>query len=108
MWDFEQGSWFEGRSQGIVRVITLADSESLKWRPYPGHRLSSYPATLRWQYLSAESALANFWMMIRRSTPMSKCWLGTFVPNIRWSSSQDILAGDSRDIPSLAGSRLPV
>lgn len=51
MWDFEQGSWFEGRSQGIVRVITLADSE------FPEVETLSRAWT---KFLSSNSAVAIF------------------------------------------------
>jgi hypothetical protein len=39
---------------------------------------------------------------------MNKGSPGTFVPNIRWSASQDVLASISSDIPSLVRLRLPV
>ncbi len=106
--DLEQGTWFEVRSQSVVRLITLPDRQFLGVETLPiasteflsslsGSAVSIYGVTFG--QLSDDGLSQT-----RRST---RAALGTFVPNSGQSASQDVLASNARDIPSLARSRLP-
>jgi hypothetical protein len=74
-------------SGSLLRSI----ANSLVLRPHPGQRLNLNRASPEPYYLSAKSPLATFRLMDQARPSINKGTLGTFVPNLGRSASQDIL-----------------